>query len=479
MTAPVQEPEQIDPDKARDDMLEKFEEAQKDLTDNTAYYEAARRPTAIGVAVPPQMQDLLANVGYPRLYVNAIAERLQLEGFRIPGKEDDETEFWEWWQANNLNVESTLGHIEALVHGRSFVTISAPDPAVDIGWNPAVPIIRVEPPSSLYAQIDPRTRQVSMAIRAIKDDEGQEVIAATLYLPLQTIMWTREQGEWVLAGNVPHNLGVVPVVPLPNRIKLSDFTGTSEITPEIRSVTDAAARVMMNMQATAELMAVPQRLIFGVKREDLGVDEETGQMLYDAYLARILGFEDSEGKAMQFAAAELRNFTDALQEIAKQAASYTGLPPQYLSVQSDNPASAEAIRASEARLVQIVEHKAKLFGGAWEQVMRIAYQVMKGAQTLPPDMFRLEAIWRDAATPTYAAKADAATKLYANGMGVIPKERARMDMGYTPEERRQMREWDESEDPMQQLAATYAAAGKAPGKEPESAEPASEGANTE
>src|SRR5690606_17689920 len=378
-----------------------------------------------------------------------------------------------------LNVESTLGHIEALVHGRSFVTISAPDPAVDIGWNPAVPIIRVEPPSSLYAQIDPRTRQVSMAIRAIKDDEGQEVIAATLYLPLQTIMWTREQGEWVLAGNVPHNLGVVPVVPLPNRIKLSDFTGTSEITPEIRSVTDAAARVMMNMQATAELMAVPQRLIFGVKREDLGVDEETGQMLYDAYLARILGFEDSEGKAMQFAAAELRNFTDALQEIAKQAASYTGLPPQYLSVQSDNPASAEAIRASEARLVQIVEHKAKLFGGAWEQVMRIAYQVMKGAQTLPPDMFRLEAIWRDAATPTYAAKADAATKLYANGMGVIPKERARMDMGYTPEERRQMREWDESEDPMQQLAATYAAAGKAPGKEPESAEPASEGANTE
>src|SRR5690606_34564579 len=105
MTAPVQEPEQIDPDKARDDMLEKFEEAQKDLTDNTAYYEAARRPTAIGVAVPPQMQDLLANVGYPRLYVNAIAERLQLEGFRIPGKEDDETEFWEWWQANNLNVE--------------------------------------------------------------------------------------------------------------------------------------------------------------------------------------------------------------------------------------------------------------------------------------------------------------------------------------------------------------------------------------
>ena len=65
-------------------------------------------------------------------------------------------------------------------------------------------------------------------------------------------------------------------------------------------MTDAAARVLMNMQATAELMAVPQRLLFGVKPEELGVDPNTGQVLFDSYLARIMAFEDESAKAQQF-----------------------------------------------------------------------------------------------------------------------------------------------------------------------------------
>ena len=209
----------------------------------------------------------------------------------------------------------------------------------------------------------------------------------------------------------------------------------------------------MLMNATAELMGVPQRLIFGAKPEELGVDPVTGIKRFDAYIARILGFEDPEGKAISFQAAELRNFTDALQEIAKQVAAYTGLPPQYLSTRSDNPASSEAIKASEARLVKTVERKNRIFGGAWEQVMRIAYKMMNGGGDLPPEYYRMESIWADPSTPTYAAKADAASKLYANGTGVIPKERARIDIGYSVTEREEMRKWDEEENPLGLLGA--------------------------
>lgn len=218
-------------------------------------------------------------------------------------------------------------------------------------------------------------------------------------------------------------------------------------------MTDAAARILMLMQGTAELMGVPQRLLFGVKPEELGVDPETGQTMFDAYLARILAFEDETAKAEQFSAAELRNFTDALDQIAKQVAAYTGLPPQYLSTASDNPASAEAIRASEARLVKTVERKNKIFGGAWEQAMRVAYKVMKGGADIPPDYLRMETVWRDPSTPTYAAKADAAAKLYANGMGVIPQKRAWVDMGYTIAERLEMEKWVEEQNPMGLLGA--------------------------
>ncbi|MGW6624213.1 phage portal protein [Nocardia sp. NPDC055002] len=451
-------------------MLDAFEESVRPLADNTAYYESQRRPTAIGVATPPQMRNLLANVGYPRLYVNAVAERLELEGFRMATSDEADETLWDWWQANDLDTSATLGFVEAMVHGRAYITISAPDPE-DKTLDPEIPIIRVESPNSMHVTIDPRTNQVTAAIRAVYGSDGSQIEACTLYTTEATISWIRTEGQWELLQSVNHGLELVPVVPLANRTRLSDILGTSEITPELRSVTDAAARIMMNMQATAELMAVPQRLLFGVKPEDLGVDPETGQSLFDAYLARILAFEDNDAKAQQFAAAELRNFTGALEELARQAAAYTGLPPQYLASTSDNPASAEAIKASEARLVKNAERKAKIFGGAWEQAMRIAHKVMNPGD-LPPEMYRMETIWRDPSTPTWAAKADAASKLYANGTGVIPKERARIDMGYSVTERKEMKKWDEEEvalDPMSSLYGDPRRPGAEPAPEPEKA----------
>ena len=445
MTAPLPGQEEIaDPAEAREEMLDAFDNATRELGSNTSYYESLRRPEAIGVTVPPQMHKLLANIGYPRLYVDSIAARQQVEGFRLGGADDADEELWSWWQANNLDIEAPLGYTDAYIHGRSYITISKPDPKLDLGWDPNSPIIRVEPPTRMYAEIDPRINRVSKAIRVAYDKEGNEVQAATLYTPNDTFGWYKADGEWQEWFANKHSLGVVPVVPLPNRNKLSDLYGTSEITPELRSMTDIAARILMLMQATAELMGVPQRLIFGIKPEEIGIDQETGQTFFDAYIARILAFEDADGKIQQFSAAELANFTTALDQIDKKVAAYTGLPPQYLSTAADNPASAEAIRAAESRLIKLVERKNLIFGGAWEESMRIAYRMMKGGD-VPPEMLRMETVWRDPSTPTYAAKADAATKLYGNGQGVIPRERARIDMGYSIKEREEMRRWDEEE----------------------------------
>ena len=446
MTAPMPGEEEIeDPAVERDSMISAFEDSIRSLATNTSYYEAERRPEAIGVTVPQQMQSLLAHVGYPRLYVDSIAERQEVEGFRYGDSDEPDDELWQWWQANDLDIEVPLGYTDAYIHGRSYITISKPDPNIDLGWDPNVPIIRIEPPTRMFAEIDPRIGRVAKAIRVAYDSDGEEIQSATLYTTMDTIGWFKDsEGEWVEWFNVPHGLGVVPVVPLPNRTRLSDLYGTSEITPELRSMTDAASRTLMLMQATAELMGVPQRLIFGVKPEEIGVDAETGQTLFDAYLARILAFEDAEGKIQQFSAAELSNFTNALDQIAKQVAAFTGLPPQYLSTAADNPASAEAIRASESRLIKKVERKNRIFGGALENAMRIAYRISKGGE-VPPDMLRMETVWRDPSTPTYAAKADAATKLFGAGTGVIPRERARVDMGYSIAERQQMRQWDEEE----------------------------------
>jgi hypothetical protein len=174
----------------------------------------------------------------------------------------------------------------------------------------------------------------------------------------------------------------------------------------------------------------------------------------DAYLARYLAIDNDSAKAFQFDAAELRNYTEVLDQLAKHVASYTGLPPQYLSFQSDNPASAEAIKSSESRLVKKCERKARMFGGSWESVMRLSQKVID--KDVPAEMNRLETMWRDPSTPTYASKADATSKLYANGMGIIPKERARIDMGYTTDEREEMKAWDKEDEQARQEAEVTA-----------------------
>lgn len=466
-----------DIDATRDDMINAFEQNISGLKDDLDYYNAEKRPDAIGLAVPPAMRKLLANVGYPRLYVDSIAERQEAQGFRVKTMQaaaqtattvstspaagassttppaagssapaaatDPASILWDWWQYNDLDVYSTLGHTEALVHGRAYITISQADPKVDLFWDPTVPIIKVESAHNLFAVTEPRTGSVRQAIRVIYDETGSNVVSATLYLPLSTTVWIKQDNEFAVLQAIPHNLGVVPVVPLTNRTLLSDTLGTSQITPELRSATDAASRILMDMQGAAEILAVPQRYFFGVNAAEVGVDPDTGLKNWDAYLGRILAFKDPNGKAGQFTAAELMNFVAALDAIDKKTAAYTGLPPQYLSYSSANPASAEAIKASEARLVKLCERKNLLFGGAWEQVMRIATAVMGGGlQSIDPGLYRLEMIWADPSTPTYAAKADGATKLYANGMGPIPKEQARIDMGYSVEARLQMQEFD-------------------------------------
>ena len=438
-------------DRLRDELIGEFFDDMWALRESRAYYEGTYRPHTLGVAVPPQMRVLLSVVGYPRLYVDALAERLDVQGFRLGQIEGDDT-LWDWWQVNNLDLESTLGHTDALVDGRAYITIAAP--SKDSGGPMDVPVIRVEPASALYAKIDPLSRQVTEAIRVLADDDHNEQQTCAVYDRWKTVQWEKRRGQWTRTRTIRHNLGVVPVVPLANRTRLADLNGTSEIGLDLRSVTDQASRITMNMSATAEMMAAPQRILLGVSPDDIGANDPAGDGMghFDAYTARILAFADPDAKATTFPAAELRNFTEVLRELAKQAAAYTGLPPQYLSTSSDNPASAEAIKASEVRLVENAKGKCKVFGAAWEEAMCIGWMVMNPGQRLPETFSRMETVWRNPETPTFAAQADAVSKLY--GSGLIPLARARADLGYSIAEREEMTLQDDTADAFAGVART-------------------------
>jgi len=272
MTAPVASLEaQIS------DLLSNFGSDSGLLNENNAYYEATYRPKAIGMAVPPPMKKLMAKIGWARTYVNAIEERLDIEGFRMvkkngAGKADER--LWQWWQANNMDVESGLAHTAPVTD----------DPLSDSN----TPVIKVESPRDIYAEVDPVTRRVKRAIRRYwgKNPVGAKIMRVTLYLPNSTIGLVEGRSGWEQEWRVDHNLGIVPVIPILNKERVRQEKGVTEIKPELRSKIDAASRLLMNLQATAELMAVPQRVLFGLDENEIAKIE--GKSAWEAYLANIL-----------------------------------------------------------------------------------------------------------------------------------------------------------------------------------------------
>jgi SPP1 Gp6-like portal protein len=419
------------------------------------YYEGRVRLASIGLSLPPEMRRLSTVVAWPALYVDALEERLDVEGFRLDDAADADSTLWQWWQSNDLDEESQLAHLDALVYGRAFVTVGA---APDDG----PPVIRVESARNMAADFDPYTRRITAALRVLADDPEDEPrdrddrqvttppYAARLYLPDRTVWLERTPrgGPWAVTGEDVHQLGRPLVEMLTNRGRAGERSGASEMR-DVIGLTDAACRTLTNMQGAQELLAVPQRYVLGARQEDFTNAHGNPLPAWEAYIGRFLMLANEDARAGQFPAADLRNFTEVMNLYSKLVASVTGLPPHYLGMSTDNPASADAIRSSEARLVKRAERKQRTFGGTWERVMRLA-MLVEGMN--PADAAGLETVWRDAATPTVAARADAVTKLVA--AGILPVEAAWDQLGYSPQYRARLRALTDTDPAVRYLAAT-------------------------
>jgi hypothetical protein len=292
-------------------------------------------------------------------------------------------------------------------------------------------------------QWDARLRMGTAALRECQPDwlgGSTDDRMVVLYLPDQTVYtMPNEQGTgWVVVDRDIHNLGVVPVVRMANRQRTGDRVGRSEITPEVMSITDAACRRLMGMEVAAEFFGAPQRYILGASEGAFQDAEGNPLDAWSTYIGRMLGLERDENGEVpqvgQFPAHDPSGMTKIIDLYARIMATQLGLPPHMLGYTSDNPASADAIRSSEAMLVKKAERRIRRFGASWREAMRLALWVRDGE---PPDKTRrIETVWRNPATPTLAAQVDAVTKLVQTG--ILPGDSdVALEMAGLTEEQRQ------------------------------------------
>lgn len=390
-------------------------------------------------AVQRRIRSLAIN--WCRLVVNSLEERLDVDGFRLAADQGADKELWRIWQANDLDEQSQMAHIDALVHGRAFAIVWAdPDDA-------ATPKITVESAEQMTVDFEPGTTNV---VAAAKHWAQDDTAYATLYLQdsivkysaalpsgttTTTTLVSPSSLSWSLREDpIPHNLGVVPVVPFINRPRTTHPYGESELI-DVIALVDAINKLATDMMVSAEYHAMPRRWMTGIDMGDDRADGSDARVVNlmkarytDAAPGRVWGSSNSESKFGQFAEASLDNFVKGIEMLAAQIAAIAGLPPHYVGLMSQaNPASADAIRSAEASLIERVKRKQRVFGGSWERVMRLALLVRDSS--VPVTSRSMETIWRKPETPSVAQEVDAAVKLDGIGM---PFRQTLEGIGFTP-----------------------------------------------
>ena len=159
----------------------------------------------------PDARDALGDrlktlsVNFPRLAVTALAERLEVTGFRTDGPDaEPDADLWRIWRRNGMEDAAAQAHIDALAYGRSFVIVWAD--------RTGAPVLTVESPLQVAVLRDPATRQVTAALKRWVDNGIGRAVLERLVAPLRgqhLYLFTDDRADFYAAcGFRPRGTGL-------------------------------------------------------------------------------------------------------------------------------------------------------------------------------------------------------------------------------------------------------------------------------
>lgn len=381
----------------------------------TKYYDGRNELKDIGYSLPPIAKDIEIVVGWPEKAIQALANRVVLDGITTSDGSELNSRVSDLMDANDLRNTASSAHTDALVHSCSFLAVLSGD--TSIGESEA--IIQEFTADTATGEWDKRRHGLQSALLFDVNDYGDAITGIYLMDYLQTVSIVPSNPGYQVYSRVP-NEGRIPCELLAYRPDSKRPFGRSRISRAVMSLTDSAVRTFLRSEMQAELYSVPPRYFLGVDQE-MFTDEDGNplpkwKIMLDQVLALPSDKNGEKPEVGQFQQYSFEPHSAQLRQTATMFASATSLPPDEMGVLTDNPSSAEAIDKAAKELCLEAEQCQGWFGRPWERIIRRA-QDMAGTDGMAQS---IACQWRNPSTPSRAAAADAAVKLVS--AGILPAD---------------------------------------------------------
>lgn len=394
----------------------------------TTYYDTKNVLKDLGISLPPQLAHAEAMLGWPAKAVHSLAARCSFEGFvgdsataASPFELDD------LLTDNDFDIELPQAITSSLVHSVSFVTLSVGDEAAG---EPPV-LITARSAQNATAMLDRRRRLLRSALAVTDYTKSGSPSELVMYLPDKVVTCTlAPSGKWVV-DRQPNPTGRVLVHPLVFRPELDRPFGHSRISRAVMQLTDAAIRTFIRGEVGAEFFASPQRYLLGVDEEAFDVNR------WDAVVGRFLALErsvdnpDAPNPTIgQFPQVSMEPHNAQLRSIAAAFAGETSLPLSALGIVHDQPASAEAIYAEREELVIEANAANRVYSSSLRNIAVTALMLRDNLTEVPEEAKRIQAKWRNPATPSVISAATAVAQQVAAVPWLAETDVVLESMGY-------------------------------------------------
>ena len=307
------------------------------------YYDQKYTIKNNGIAVAPKLSHIQTKLGWCTKAVDALSDRLVFKGFK-----DDNFDIMTIFDMNNPDTLFDSAIKSALISSCSFIYISKDEDGY--------PSLEVIDGGNATGVMDTKTGLLKEGYAVLDTDEYGAPTIEAYFTPTYTEYYERNSKPYKIDNPTGYPL-LVPIVYRPSDTR--PF-GHSRITRACMDIQQDACITMRNLMVSSEFNSYPQKYIIGLSDEVETIDT------WKASISSMLTiYKDSDGDKPtvgQFSQMSMTPYLDQMATNIKLFCGETGLTTDDLGFVSDNPSSAESIKASHETLRLLARKAQRTFG---------------------------------------------------------------------------------------------------------------------